>query len=67
VYHLTGVELAPVKQSIREEDEYKLDKTVMPSAHSNEELADVKKTTPKPLYSAITKAFSILWGLTPDD
>ena len=57
VYHLTGVELAPVKQAIREEDEYKQGKIVMPTAHNDEELASFKKTTPKPQYSAILKAF----------
>lgn len=62
VFHLTGVELAPVKQTIKEEDEYKQTKIVMPTAHNDEELANLKKSTPKPQYSAIMKAFANLYG-----
>lgn len=67
ILHLTGVELAPVKQAIREEDEFKQGKIVMPTAHNDEELANLKKTTPKPQYSAILKAFNTLYGHNKED
>ena len=48
VWHLTGCELAPVKQSIREEDEFPMSKALMPDHHNDEELANYKKQFMKP-------------------
>ena len=58
VYHLTGVELVPLKQSIREEDEFPMSKALMPDHHNDEELANHKKTIAKAQYQAITSVFA---------
>ena len=62
VYHLTGIEIAPAKQSIREEDEYKHKRPTIPKADNDEIIADYKKQFPKAQFQAITGAFEKLWA-----
>jgi Ca2+-binding EF-hand superfamily protein len=67
VFHLTGIELQPVKQSIREEDEFRFKKVVLPTAHDDEDLANYKKHLVKAQYNAIVQAFGLLWGKNKED
>jgi len=62
VYHLTGVEMMPMKQSIREDDEFIVKKPTMPKADNDEQLLDYKKQFPKPQYQSIMGCFEKLWG-----
>lgn len=63
VEHLTGIKYEPVKQSIREGEEFKA--PTMPKAANDDELGNFKKSLSKTHYLAITTAFERLWG-TPD-
>ena len=38
VYHMTGVEMVPIKQSIREDDEFLIKKPIMPNADNNDDV-----------------------------
>lgn len=67
VHHLTGIEFQPVKQSIREEDEFAQKKPMMLTYHNSEALAEFKKDLNKPQYNAITSAFEKLWGESKED
>jgi len=50
VFHLTGVEMVPMKQSIREDEEFVNRKPVMPRPDNDENLAEFKKQFPKVQY-----------------
>ena len=67
VHHLTGIEFQPVKQSIREEDEFAFKKPLMPDYRTNDALAEFKKLFGKEQYNSITSAFEKLWGENKED
>ena len=65
VEHLTGVQLHPVKQSIREEDEFAFKTPIMPDKNNDEELGNYFKVN-KLQFTAIHNAFKHLWGETKE-
>lgn len=50
VYHLTGIEMLPVKQFISENAELELKKPCMPKADNDENLAELKRKLGKLQY-----------------
>ena len=64
VHHLTGVEMQPMKQSIREDDEFSIKKPIMPRPDNDfEELQNWKNARwPKPQFQTIMNSFELLWG-----
>lgn len=62
IYHLSGIEMAPAKQSIREEDEYAFKKPMISKGDNDEVIQELRKQLSKANFHAITGAFEKLWS-----